>query len=247
MTTPHLSSSHLPRPVLTLYELAGADAALRFSPHCWKSRMALAHKGLEVERLPWRFTDKAEIAFSGQGMVPVLRDGDDSIADSWRIALYLEQRYPDRPSLFGGDQGQALTRFINAWADTAMAPLLAPVLVLEILSRLDAKDRDYFRTTREARYGRRLEEVCADREARVADFRKALTPLRTLLKEQPFLAGATPAYADYCVFGMFMWARCISDVQLLEADDTVYAWRERLLDAFDGLARGAPAVGAIAA
>ncbi|MGL4964315.1 MAG: hypothetical protein ACRC67_24000 [Inquilinus sp.] len=48
---------------LTLYELAGADAALRFSPHCWKTRMALAHKGLEADRLPWRFTEKDAIAF----------------------------------------------------------------------------------------------------------------------------------------------------------------------------------------
>lgn len=231
------------RPVLTLYELAGADAALRFSPHCWKSRMALAHKGLEAERLPWRFTEKEEIAFSGQGLVPLLRDGDTTVADSWRIAVYLEEHYPDRPSLFGGDAGRSLTRFMNAWADGSLAPLLAPVLVLDILARLDAKDRDYFRSTREARYGRRLEEVCADREAHVATFRKALTPLRIVLKDQPFLAGEAPAYADYCVFGMFMWARCISDVQVLAEDDPVYAWRERLLDAFDGLARGAPAVG----
>jgi hypothetical protein len=27
---------------------------------------------------------------------------------------------------------------------------------------------------------------------------------------------------------------------LLEADDPIYAWRERLLDAFDGMARKSP-------
>ena len=32
-----------------LYELAGADENRRFSPYCWRARMALAHKGLEVE------------------------------------------------------------------------------------------------------------------------------------------------------------------------------------------------------
>lgn len=51
---------------LTLYELAAADPALRFSPHCWKVRMALAHKGLEAERVPRRFTEKDAIDFSGQ-------------------------------------------------------------------------------------------------------------------------------------------------------------------------------------
>jgi hypothetical protein len=33
----------------TLYDLAGADPDLRFSPYCWRTRLALAHKGLEVE------------------------------------------------------------------------------------------------------------------------------------------------------------------------------------------------------
>ncbi|MEL7230464.1 MAG: glutathione S-transferase family protein, partial [Pseudomonadota bacterium] len=30
---------------LKLYELCSADADHLFSPHCWKIRMALAHKG----------------------------------------------------------------------------------------------------------------------------------------------------------------------------------------------------------
>jgi glutathione S-transferase len=51
--------------------------------------MALAHKGLEADRVPWRFVDKDKIAFSGQSLVPVLVHGDESISDSWRIALYL--------------------------------------------------------------------------------------------------------------------------------------------------------------
>ena len=39
-----------------LYELAGADENRRFRPYCWRVRMALAHKGLEVESLPWHVT-----------------------------------------------------------------------------------------------------------------------------------------------------------------------------------------------
>ena len=42
---------------LVLFELAGADQSVRFSPHCWKTRMALAHKGLTAQSVPWRFTD----------------------------------------------------------------------------------------------------------------------------------------------------------------------------------------------
>ena len=34
---------------VTLYDLAGAEADRRFSPFCWRTKMALAHKGLDVE------------------------------------------------------------------------------------------------------------------------------------------------------------------------------------------------------
>ena len=45
---------------------------------------------------------------------------------------------------------------------------------------------------------------------------------------------------DYIVFGGFQWARVVSPFKLLGEDDPVYAWRERLLDAFDGMARKSP-------
>ena len=61
---------------IRMYDLAAADPAVRFSPYCWRIRMALAHKGLDVETIAWRFTDKSAISFSGQGSVPVIRDGD---------------------------------------------------------------------------------------------------------------------------------------------------------------------------
>ena len=37
--------------------------------------------------------------------------------------------------------------------------------------------------------------------------------------------------------GPFQLARLVSPFKLLATDDPVYAWRERLLDAFDGMAR----------
>ena len=49
---------------IQLYDLAGADENLRFSPFCWRARMALAHKGLAYETIPWRYSDKAKIIAS---------------------------------------------------------------------------------------------------------------------------------------------------------------------------------------
>ena len=75
---------------IKLYELAGAEADRRFSPFCWRARMALAHKELATEGLPWRFADKDLLKPTGQGRVPVIVDQGKWINDSWRIAEYLE-------------------------------------------------------------------------------------------------------------------------------------------------------------
>ena len=226
---------------ITMYDLAGADPALRFSPYCWRTRMALAHKGLPVETIPWRFTEKDAIGFSGQGRVPVIRDGETVVSDSWAIAEYLEERYPT-PTLFGGPMGRAHARFINAWADSVLTGGIARLIVRDILDAIDPKDRDYFRSSREARFGATLEAVQEGREQRVAAFRETLTPVRLLLRSQEWLGGAAPSYADFILFGTLQWPRCCSRFQVLADDDPVRAWQERMLDLYGGLGRSAPRV-----
>ncbi len=227
---------------IVMHDLAGADPALRFSPYCWRIRMALAHKRLAVETVPWRFTDKAALAFSGQGRVPVIRDGDTVVSDSWSIAEYLEDTYPDRPSLFRGDGGRAHARFINGWADGVMLGGIARLIVRDLLDVVAPQDKGYFRESREARFGMTLEAVQEGREARVVDFRASLVPVRLVLAKQAWLGGDAPSYADYIILGTLQWPRCTSRFELLAADDPIAAWRERMLDLFDGLARRAPTV-----
>ncbi len=223
--------------MLKLYDLAGAEPDRRFSPYCWRIKMALAHKGLEVETIPWRFTEKDVIARSGaSGRVPVLVDGERWIAESWDIAQYLEAAYPDRPSLFGGAAGSDLTRFYQGWTDLVLQLALLRLVVLDIWRHAAPKDQDYFRKSREERLHMTLEAAVADREARLPALKDTLRPLRLALEAQPFLGGARPLYADYIVFGAFQWARCISDFRLLAADDPVAAWRGRMLDLHGGLA-----------
>jgi glutathione S-transferase len=224
-----------------LYDLAGADPDRRFSPYCWRTKLALAHKGLDVETIPWRFTEKDVIAFSGQGRVPVLVDGDRTVSDSWVIANYLEDAYPDRPSLFGGEGGRATARFVNSWVDTVLLGAIIRVVLKDIYERIHDKDKPYFRESREKRFGKTLEEVVAERDRNITALRQALDPVRLTLAGAPFLGGAQPLYADYIVAGSLQWPRCISPAPLLAPDDPVAAWFGRILDAFDGLARKAPA------
>ena len=54
---------------ITLYDLAGAEAERRFSPFCWRTKMALAHKGVEVETVPLRFTETDKLPQPNAGRV----------------------------------------------------------------------------------------------------------------------------------------------------------------------------------
>lgn len=222
---------------LRLFDLAGADDDVRFSPNCWRTRLALAHKGLPVETVPWRFTEKAAIAASGQGKVPVLLDGEHCVFDSWAIAEYLEATYPDRPALFGSAEAHALARFVNQWISEILHPAIARVILPDLLTILHEKDRDYFRATREAAFGTTFGSLVAAREEGLATLRHVIKPLRSTLSAQPFLAGVAPNYADHIAFGAFQWARIASPVALLVAADPIGAWCERMLDAYGGLAR----------
>ena len=114
---------------------------------------------------------------------------------------------------------------------------IAAIIVADVHAHLHEQDQEYFRTSREKAFGRTLEEVVADRETNLPAFRRAIDPIRGMLRNQPFLGGDAPSYADYIPFGSLQWARAISPVQLLEPGDPVHGWRDRLLDAFGGLAR----------
>jgi glutathione S-transferase len=75
----------------------------RFSTNVERVALALAHKGLEVESVVITYGDRSPVVeVSGQGLVPVLVDGDEVIPDSVRILRHLESSWPD-PPLFPRD------------------------------------------------------------------------------------------------------------------------------------------------
>ncbi|WP_312381062.1 glutathione S-transferase N-terminal domain-containing protein [Pseudomonas oryzihabitans] len=221
---------------LRLYELTGADDNCRFSPYCWRIRLALAHKGLPVETVAWRFHEKEAIAASGQGKVPVLVDGEQWVSDSWAIAEYLDRQYPERPPLLGDASLTAVTRFVNQWVAESVHPALARVILPDVHAVLDEADKDYFKRTREAAFGVSLDELAAQREASLQAFLQVVKPLRSTLAQQPYLAGDAPAYVDHIVFGAFQWAHVVSAQPLLAQDDPITLWCERLRQAYEGQA-----------
>src|SRR5690349_2601194 len=146
---------------ILVYDLAAADPEIRFSPYCWRTRLALAHKGLEAEALPWRFTETETLQPTGGKTVPTMRHDGRWISDSWAIANYLEDKFPDRPSLFGGDAGRALSRFYNEWTAATLHAGIIRFVLADIHAILAPADQAYFRQSREQRFGTTLEEFVA--------------------------------------------------------------------------------------
>lgn len=227
---------------ITLYDLAGAEDDRRFSPFCWRIKMALAHKALPVNEVPWRFTEKDAIGFTEQGRVPVIVDGDNggkAVWDSWSIAEYLDEAYPESP-LFTEQSGTATTYFLKSWVERVVHPGVVRQLLVDIHDHLHEKDQEYFRTSREKLFGMTLEDVVASADETLPAFRSSLAPMRATLERFKFMGGDAPSFADHIAFGPFAWARAISGRPLLEEGDVIYAWRERMLDLYGGYARLSP-------
>lgn len=220
---------------IILHELALRGDA-RPSPFCWHARFALEHKGLPYTAVPTGFSGIPRIAGGGHKTVPVMEDAGKVIGDSWAIAEYLEAAYPDRPSLFGGFQGKAHAVFVRNWMTVVLRPSIIRVILLDIYNTIAPEEQAYFRTTREQRLGSTLEDVVADSDAHAAAVRTNLEPLRLTLAEHPFLSGPTALHSDYLVMGYLMWWRAVSPRKLLDSDDPVTAWFQRVMALYPRIA-----------
>ncbi len=212
---------------ITLYDLEGRNGR-RFSPFCWRVKLALQHKDLDYTVKPVRFTEIPAVHDGAFKSVPIINHQGHWMDQSWAIVNYLETQFDDRPSLFGSPTGKSLAEFVTCWTDSQ---LLAPVfraIVTDIYANIQPEDQPYFRTTREKRLGMALEDTLPQRDANRSEFRQKLYPLRQLLGSQPYLGGGQASHADYAVFSTFLWAETASDFALLEDDDPVQDWKRRM-------------------
>jgi glutathione S-transferase len=128
--------------VITLYRAP-------FSTNVERVAIALALKGLEVESIVISYEDRSRVVeVSGQGLVPVIVDDGEVIADSTRILRHLDERYPE-PRLFPSDRGrraqveiflewfnEVWKRAPNAMEDELEKPAPDPAHVDELSARM---------------------------------------------------------------------------------------------------------------
>ena len=223
---------------ITLYDLNLASGCT-ISPFVWRTRYALAHKGFEVDLVPGGFTGILERTGGRTERLPAIVDDGKWVLDSWLIAEYLDETYPDRPMLFEGPSMKVLTKFLDGWLwRTAIGPWFR-CYILDYHNLSYPHDHEYVRTTRETMFlgGQKLEDVQACREDRLPLVPPTLEPLRQLLRETPWLGGDSPNYADYTALAVFLWTGSVATTPPLTADDPLRDWLDRGFDLYGGLGR----------
>ena len=191
----------------------------RWSTNCERVSFALGHKGLEAESVLIEYSDRGPvIEASGQGLVPVLEDGGEVIADSQRILRRLEERHPE-PRLYPAGRGEAARVDVFCeWFDRVWKA--APNRLEEL-----------------------LEEGGADPKLLAADaatMKRHLDRFEDLLDDRPFLAGSEPGAADFVAIPFLKYAagrdpaddelfhRILDEHQSVAGRPNLAAWIERV-------------------
>jgi glutathione S-transferase len=219
------------------------------SPYVWRIKMLLAHLGVDYEsEMLFGVELKEALAFAQpeaerlgtkaryapHGTVPVLVDGEAILPDSWTIAAHLDEKYGDNQLV---NPYSALSRFFEAWCARHISSIVFPAALPETVAAMDEVDREPFRRSREEAFGLRFDELTGSLADCVPALQASLQTLELTLANHDYLGGDSPIYADYIVFGYFVWMTKVSTTEVLTSDSPVHRWRDRLLVAHGGLAR----------
>lgn len=221
---------------ITFFDLA-LSTGCTISPFVWATKYAIAHKGLEMDVVPGGFTGIMARTEGHSERLPVIVDDGEWVLDSWLIAEHLDRKYPDQPTLIGDAGVKPLTQFIETWL---WQQAIGPWMSCFIKSYRDLslpQDHEYVTTSREAMFGRKIEDIVVGREDRLPLVPPQLELLRTILKEHRWLGGETPNYADYRALSVFLFCASVADTPVLTEDDPLRDWIDRGFDLYGGLGR----------
>jgi glutathione S-transferase len=220
---------------ITLYDLALREGQT-ISPFVWATKYAIAHKGFQIDLVPGGFTGIVERTGGKTERLPAIVDDGKWVLDSWLIAEYLDETYPDRPTLIGSKQVEIATKFIEGWLWGNVLREWLPNIVQDYRDMVMDVDWDYVTKTRTPP-GKTLEEVQAGREDRLPLIPPKLELLRTTLKDTPWLGGDAPNYTDYRALAVFLFMSAVATTPVLTEDDPIRDWVERGFDLYGGLGR----------
>ncbi|MEM7554653.1 MAG: glutathione S-transferase family protein [Cyanobacteria bacterium P01_A01_bin.84] len=189
------------------------------SQYSEKVRLILDYKGLEYRKIEVTpGIGQVELfRMTGQRQVPVLKDGSKFIADSTKIAKYLDEQYPEKPLIPTDVKQRGLCLMIEEWADESIGTKSRKALFGAISqdqnlrqSLLPSSTPDIFKSLISGVPGDLLQAlgtgVGYSHEAinsAIADLKQDLEALSLLLTDSPYLCGGNQlTLADLTVAGV---------------------------------------------
>ncbi|KAI1390714.1 uncharacterized protein F4822DRAFT_161974 [Hypoxylon trugodes] len=204
---------------LVFYDIAAGSPIHPHAPNPWKARYALNFKRanfttkwvdlsevkstrMSLGVAPVRFFANGEPFYT----FPLLKDGSTILGDSFGIAVHVDKKYPDSPSLFKHSIG--LYAAFNAHIDTvftAGAQLCAASMPFSPETEEKCK-AEFCRRAGVKSYDELI--VHGEAKKKVKDaFQAAIGEAAKYFKfsEGPFIGGKEPDYADMIVGGWLMF------------------------------------------
>jgi len=224
------------------------------SPFCLKARICLSLKQVPYQRIGLTLGRRSELKrLSPLAKVPVLLANGETVADSSRIALFLEQKAP-KPALIPRTvEERAWAHLIEEWADESLSFVVGFFKWLNPANR----ERAYELTAELAGKLPRGAILPLVRRQIVRRYAASgfvagslphfeermgenLVHLRDMLGDKPFLLGKYATLADIAVFAQLEWMSRYQEKRLLDAVPEVRTWMERLsgLDEIQQAIRG---------
>ncbi|GAA5946490.1 hypothetical protein JCM3765_000265 [Sporobolomyces pararoseus] len=245
------------KPII-FYDLVPApDSKLFYSPNTMKTRLSLAHKGVPFETKAVTYSDtrtwlKEKTGFE-RVFCPMIELPDGKfIMDSWKIAEWLDETYPDAPSLFQPDTkapidvaSPSLTLAKNfAWifsegfgsSDSQWSTFIE--LAAEPLRQLmEPEVAEYFSSDAKNGKGAWAAMLAKNQNDLLEHAKSSLLPLDSTLSRTEYLTGNNPGYVDYIAYGRYIMMRSVvpqlaKDVWENDSVPRVKEWLRRLENKF---------------
>lgn len=203
------------------------------SPFCAKVRKILDYKGVDYEIIEVDYLERKELlTASGQIMVPALTlTSGETVVDSDRIAMRLEETYPE-PTIFPpGLRGLhlVLARYIDSAVEDALFRFAVPD-ELEYFRRLGAEREAMWRLIRERKYGEGfVDRMSREREANWKIAAAILGPFEDLLKAGvgAFLTSRI-GFADFSLYGQLFLLSLSGELKIPESMPHLRAFYARM-------------------
>ncbi|KAF5377841.1 hypothetical protein D9615_006812 [Tricholomella constricta] len=240
---------------IKFYDITVAPAILGkgSSPNTLKTRMCLNYKGIpyqtvwveypdieavckEIGALP---TGNLNASWGPYYTLPAIHDPSTGtiLAESALITEYLDDTYPDTPKLFPPGTRALQLAFIDAFM-SKLGSMWQFILPLGY-PYLSPRSQEFYRKTREAWFGKKLEDIVPTGQKREEEWAKVkvgFDAIDTWFKKAnteggPYLLGANIAFADIVVASFLLFFRQILGEVSPEWTD-INAWSEGRWEAY---------------